>query len=128
MGQKSATNLVEAIEKSKENSLERLLFGLGIRHVGEKAAKILAEHYETMDALMEADYDQLKEIHEIGDKMAESIVTYFANEEIQILITRLKEVGVNMTYKGKKVVVEVGANPFAGKTIVLNREIGAIDT
>lgn len=123
MGQKSATNLVEAVAKSKDNSLERLLFGLGIRHVGEKAAKILAEHFETMDALMLATVEQLKDIHEIGDKMAESVVAYFANEQIQELINRLKERGINMTYKGKKIVMEVGTNPFAGKTIVLTGKL-----
>ncbi|WP_274308266.1 NAD-dependent DNA ligase LigA [Solibacillus daqui] len=123
MGQKSATNLVDAVAKSKDNSLERLLFGLGVRHVGEKAAKILAEHFETMDALMLATVEQLKDIHEIGDKMAESVVAYFANEQIQELINRLKDRGINMTYKGKKVVVEVGTNPFAGKTIVLTGKL-----
>ena len=126
MGEKSATNLVEALEKSKGNSLERLLFGLGIRHVGEKAAKILAAEYETMDALMKADVADLTNIHEIGDKMAESIVAYFANEEVQTLIARLKDVGVNMVYKGKKVVVEAGANPFAGKTIVLTGKLAQL--
>ena len=126
MGEKSATNLVEALEKSKDNSLERLLFGLGIRHVGEKAAKILAAEYETMDALMKADVADLTNIHEIGDKMAESIVAYFANEEVQTLIARLKDVGVNMVYKGKKVVVEAGANPFAGKTIVLTGKLAQL--
>lgn len=126
MGEKSATNLVEALEKSKDNSLERLLFGLGIRHVGEKAAKILAAEYETMDALMKANEADLTNIHEIGDKMAESIVSYFANEEIQTLIARLKDVGVNMVYKGKKVVVEAGANPFAGKTIVLTGKLAQL--
>ena len=126
MGEKSATNLVEALEKSKDNSLERLLFGLGIRHVGEKAAKILAAEYETMDALMQANEADLTNIHEIGDKMAESIVAYFANEEIQTLIARLKDVGVNMVYKGKKVVVEAGANPFAGKTIVLTGKLAQL--
>lgn len=126
MGEKSAKNLVEALEKSKDNSLERLLFGLGIRHVGEKAAKILAAEYETMDALMKANEADLTNIHEIGDKMAESIVAYFANEEIQTLIARLKDVGVNMVYKGKKVVVEAGANPFAGKTIVLTGKLAQL--
>ena len=126
MGEKSATNLVEALEKSKDNSLERLLFGLGIRHVGEKAAKILAAEYETMDALMKADVADLTNIHEIGDKMAESIVAYFANEEVQTLIARLKDVGVNMVYKGKKVVVEAGTNPFAGKTIVLTGKLAQL--
>ncbi len=123
MGQKSATNLVEAIEKSKDNSLERVLFGLGIRHVGEKAAKILSEQYETIDALMVATEAELTQIHEIGDKMAESVVAYFSNEETKSLIARLKEVGVNFSYKGKKVQVEAGANVFAGKTIVLTGKL-----
>lgn len=123
MGQKSATNLVEALEKSKDNSLERLLFGLGIRHVGEKAAKILATEFETIDALMVATEAELTAIHEIGDKMAESVVDYFANPEIRELIARLKDLGINTTFKGKKVVVEVGANPFAGKTIVLTGKL-----
>ncbi|MFF5996472.1 NAD-dependent DNA ligase LigA [Lysinibacillus sp. KU-BSD001] len=126
MGTKSATNLVEALEKSKDNSLERLLFGLGIRHVGEKAAKILAAEYETMDALMKADVVDLTNIHEIGDKMAQSIVSYFANEEVQLLMARLKDIGVNMMYKGKKVVVEAGTNPFAGKTIVLTGKLAQL--
>ncbi len=123
MGEKSATNLVNAIEQSKENSLERLLFGLGIRHVGEKAAKILSEQFETMDALMEAKEDDIKSIHEIGEKMADSIVTYFAKDEVKMLISRLKEIGVNMAFKGKKVQVEIGTNPFAGKTIVLTGKL-----
>lgn len=123
MGEKSATNLVNAIERSKENSMERLLFGLGIRHVGEKAAKILAEQFETIDALMEATEEQLTSIFEIGAKMADSIVTYFDNEEVKELIARLKQVGVNMTFKGKKVQVDIGDNPFAGKTIVLTGKL-----
>lgn len=123
MGMKSATNLIEALEKSKENSLERLLFGLGIRHVGEKAAKILAAEFETIDNLMNAKLEDLTAIHEIGEKMAESLVAYFEKEEAKLLIARLKDVGVNTTYKGKKVVVEVGANPFAGKTIVLTGKL-----
>ncbi|MFP3916403.1 NAD-dependent DNA ligase LigA [Lysinibacillus telephonicus] len=123
MGEKSATNLVDAIERSKENSMERLLFGLGIRHVGEKAAKILAEQFETIDALMDATEEQLTSIFEIGAKMADSVVTYFNNEEVKELITRLKQAGVNMTFKGKKVQVEIGDSPFAGKTIVLTGKL-----
>ena len=123
MGEKSANNLLKALETSKSNSLEKLLFGLGIRHVGEKAAKILAAHYETMDALKVATVEELTSIHEIGHKMAASIVDYFANEEVQTLINRLADVGINMTFKGKKVVVEVGSNPFAGKTIVLTGKL-----
>ncbi|WP_107943593.1 NAD-dependent DNA ligase LigA [Metasolibacillus sp. FSL H7-0170] len=126
MGQKSASNLVEALERSKENSLERLLFGLGIRHVGEKAAKILAEQYETMEALVAATSEELMAIHEIGDKMADSVVNYFSNEDVQLLIARLKDVGVNMSYKGKKVQIEAGANPFAGKTIVLTGKLSQL--
>ena len=123
MGEKSANNLLSALEASKQNSLEKLVFGLGIRHVGEKAAKILAEHYETMDAFSKAELESLTEIHEIGDKMAQSIVEYFANEEVQTLLARLADVSINMTYKGKKVVVEAGSNPFAGKTIVLTGKL-----
>lgn len=123
MGTKSATNLVEALEKSKSNSLERLLFGLGIRHVGEKAAKILATEFETIDRIMEAKVEDLTAIHEIGEKMAESLVAYFENEEARLLIARLQDLGVNTTFKGKKVVVEAGANPFAGKTIVLTGKL-----
>lgn len=126
MGEKSATNLVEAIERSKENSVERLLFGLGIRHVGEKAAKLLAEQFETMDALMLAKEEDITAVNEIGEKMADSIVTYFSSDEVNELIARLKEVGVNMTYKGKKVQVEAGENPFAGKTIVLTGKLSQL--
>ncbi|QCR33873.1 NAD-dependent DNA ligase LigA [Lysinibacillus sp. SGAir0095] len=126
MGEKSATNLVDAIENSKENSVERLLFGLGIRHVGAKAAKLLAEQFESMDALMLAKEEDITAVHEIGDKMADSIVTYFANDEVKELIERLKAVGVNMIYKGKKIQVEAGENPFAGKTIVLTGKLSQL--
>lgn len=126
MGEKSATNLVNAIERSKENSMERLLFGLGIRHVGEKAAKILSEQFETIDSLMEATEEQLTAIFEIGEKMADSVVTYFQQDEVKELISRLKDVGVNMKYKGKKVQVEIGENPFAGKTIVLTGKLSQL--
>ena len=126
MGEKSATNLVNAIERSKENSMERLLFGLGIRHVGEKAAKILSEQFETIDSLMEATEEQLTAIFEIGEKMADSVVTYFQQDEVKKLISRLKDVGVNMKYKGKKVQVEIGENPFAGKTIVLTGKLSQL--
>lgn len=123
MGEKSATNLVNAIQASKENSMERLLIGLGIRHVGEKAAKIVSEEFGTMEAVMTATEEQLVAIHEIGDKMASSLVEYFSNEDARVVIGRLAEVGVNMTYKGKKIEVAVGDNPFAGKTIVLTGKL-----
>ena len=93
MGEKSVSNLLTAIEESKENSLEKLLFGLGIRHVGVKAASILAEEFGTLDALMEADAEKLVTIHEIGDKVADSITTYFANEDVLAVIEKLKQAG-----------------------------------
>lgn len=124
MGEKSADNLISAIEASKENSLERLLFGLGIRHVGAKAAKTLAQHFETIDKLTKATYDELVAINEIGAKMADAIVAYFTQEEVQELIHELKEYGVNLTYKGPKLVsVENVDSVFAGKTVVLTGKL-----
>lgn len=124
MGEKSADNLIAAIEASKENSLERLLFGLGIRHVGAKAAKTLDQHFETIDKLTKATYDELVAINEIGAKMADAIVAYFTQEEVQELIHELKEYGVNLTYKGPKLVsVENVDSVFAGKTVVLTGKL-----
>lgn len=123
MGEKSATNLVNAIAASKGNSLERLLFGLGIRHVGAKAARLLAEEFETMDRLIGATETELVNVFEIGDKMADSVVTYFDNEDVLALISRLKEAGVNMNYLGKKVNAAEIDSPFSGKTIVLTGKL-----
>lgn len=124
MGQKSATKLVEAIKTSKANSMERVLFGLGIRHIGEKAAKILAETFHNFDALMKATREELTAIFEIGDKMADSLVTYFEQEEVQQLIERLKEAGLALRYTGKIVDSAVLENsPFANKTIVLTGKL-----
>ena len=126
MGEKSAQNLLDAIEASKTNSLERLLFGLGIRHVGAKAAKILAEEFESMDALMEASKEQLVTIFEIGDKMAESVITYFENEEVRELIERLRHLNVNLYYTGKKVNTESIESVFNGKVIVLTGKLSQL--
>ncbi|KKB35729.1 NAD-dependent DNA ligase LigA [Bacillus thermotolerans] len=124
MGDKSADNLLQAIEASKLNSLEKLLFGLGIRHVGAKAAKTLAQHFETMDTLASADMEQLTAIHEIGDKMADAIVAYFELPEVSELIRKLKDAGVNMTYKGPKLAAaEASDSFFAGKTVVLTGKL-----
>ncbi|RAZ66058.1 NAD-dependent DNA ligase LigA [Planococcus maitriensis] len=123
MGDKSATNLIEAIAASKSNSMERLLFGLGIRHVGERGARILSEHFGSMDQLMQASLEQLIAIHEIGDKMADAVVTYFEKEEVAALVERLRERGVNLSYTGTIVRVEEGANAFAGKKIVLTGKL-----
>lgn len=124
MGEKSVTNLLSAIEASKANSLEKLLFGLGIRLVGAKAAKTLAQEFGTMDQLMEASREQLTAINEIGDKMADSVVMYFDNDEVKELVSELKAVGVNMEYKGpRKVSAEDSDSFFAGKTVVLTGKL-----
>ena len=124
MGEKSVHNLLNAIEASKGNSLERLLFGLGIRHVGAKAAKTLAQQFGTIDALASATYEQLVNINEIGDKMADSVVTFFEQPEVQELINDLKSFGVNLSYKGPKPLnPEESDSFFAGKTVVLTGKL-----
>lgn len=123
MGEKSVSNLLTAIEESKENSLEKLLFGLGIRHVGVKAASILAEEFGTLDALMEADVEKLVTIHEIGDKVADSITTYFANEDVLAVIEKLKQADLNLTYKGLTQADVPSEGQFVGKTIVLTGKL-----
>ncbi|MFP3392450.1 NAD-dependent DNA ligase LigA [Brevibacillus sp. SIMBA_040] len=118
MGEKSVDNLLAAIEASKETSLERVLFGLGIRLVGAKAARVLAEHFGHIDAIMQADEEALTQIDEIGPKMAASLINYFSQPQAEAVIERLKAAGVNMEYKGIR--IESGAElPFSGKTIVL---------
>ncbi|MGG1685170.1 NAD-dependent DNA ligase LigA [Pseudalkalibacillus sp. NRS-1564] len=124
MGEKSVSNLLEAISVSRNNSLEKLLFGLGIRHVGAKAAKTLAQQFGSMDSIVQANIEDLEAINEVGQKMADSVVRYFQNEEVHELIEELKEAGVNMTYKGPKpVAVEDIDSVFAGKTIVLTGKL-----
>ncbi|HSJ39166.1 MAG TPA: NAD-dependent DNA ligase LigA [Planococcus sp. (in: firmicutes)] len=123
MGEKSASNLIAAIDASRSNSMERLLFGLGIRHVGEKSARILSEHFGSMEGLMTASLEELKDIHEIGDKMADAIVTYFSSEEVRALVERLANENVNLSYSGKRIQVESGSNAFAGKKIVLTGKL-----
>lgn len=115
-GDKSITNLLEAIEKSKQNSLERLLFALGIPHVGAKTAKILASHYLTMDNLINATVEDLIAIQDIGDIIAKSITNYFSNQNNVGIINELKDLGINMTYLGKKIETN---ELFSGKTFVL---------
>lgn len=101
-GEKSIDNLLKAIEESKTNSLERLLFGLGISNIGEKTAKLLAQKYESLDRLMEASYEELTQIPDIGPVIAKSFIDYFANKDNQEEIEKLKDLGINMTYTGKK--------------------------
>lgn len=118
--QKSAENILEAIENSKANSLERLLTGLGIRHVGTKAAKELAQHFGNMKALQEASIEQLLEIDGLGDIIAYSVKTYFEQPSVQELIQELQDRGVNMSYLGKtKADSEASGHILSGKTVVL---------
>ncbi|MDQ0189623.1 NAD-dependent DNA ligase LigA [Alicyclobacillus cycloheptanicus] len=133
MGEKSAANLLGAIERSKQNSLERLVFGLGIRLVGEKAARTLARSFGTLRNLMHASEDELQAIPEIGPKMAESIVRYFATPDVQRLVERLAEAGVNMVYRGRGGPASASESPagasswFAGKTFVLTGTLETMD-
>ncbi len=98
--EKSANNILTAIDNSKDNSVERLIFGLGIRHVGAKAAKILAEHFGDLETLSKSDYESIIALDTIGDIIADSVVTYFSNEEVHELMNELKQAGVNFEYKG----------------------------
>ncbi|MGE7907140.1 NAD-dependent DNA ligase LigA [Peribacillus sp. NPDC094092] len=124
MGDKSVNKLLQAIEASKTNSLEKLLFGLGIRHVGSKAAKTLAREFGTMEALSKANREDLTAINEIGDKMADSIVAYFEMEEVHALLNELEAAGVNLTFKGPRAVaIEEIDSAFAGKTVVLTGKL-----
>ena len=100
-GNKSVANLLDAIDTSKHNSLEKLVFGLGIPHVGAKTAKILASNFKTMENLEQATIEDLVKIPDIGEIIAKSVVTYFATEENIDELERLKKQGINMTYLGK---------------------------
>ena len=115
-GEKSVTKLLEAIEKSKSNSLEKLLFGLGIPHVGSKTAKIIASPYHNIDNIMKATLEDLSSINDIGEIIAKSIVDYFQKEDNKIIIERLKQYGINMNYLGQKIIKD---ETFYGKTFVL---------
>ncbi len=115
MGKKSAENLIKAIEKSKSNSLDKLIFGLGIRHIGKKAGKLLAAKFSDIDEIASADATQFSDINDIGQKMGESIVKYFKSEQVRDTIEKLRAAGVNM--KGSK--KEIIDNRFEGMTFVL---------
>ena len=121
-GDKSISNLLNSVNVSKDNSLERLLFALGIRYVGSKTAKILASHYQNIDNIIAATYDDLLEIRDIGNTIAKSVYEYFKNEDNLKLIQKLKDLGINMNYNGKKV---VDNDLFSNKTFVLT---GSLET
>lgn len=123
MGEKKVNNLLNAIEASKTNSLERLLFGLGIRHLGAKACQILAEEYHTMERLKSVTIEELTNVDDIGHKMAQSLVTYMQNKDIIHLIDKLEASGVNMQYNGNKK-EDIEIHPvFGNKTIVLTGKL-----
>ncbi|MGQ9497095.1 MAG: NAD-dependent DNA ligase LigA [Desulfotomaculales bacterium] len=114
MGRKSSQNLIEAIARSKERGLERLIFALGIRHVGERAAKLLAARFGSLDRLAEATEEELTAIPDVGPKIAASITDFFATPENRRVIERLVAAGVNT-----RAAVAVGPQTLAGKTFVL---------
>ena len=115
-GNKSIDNLLLAIEDSKHSSLERLLFALGIEGVGEKTAKVLSKRYENMDNLIKADFESLTSINDIGDIIANSIISFFQSENNITLIKDLKSIGVNMDYLGEK---NENKDEFLDKTFVI---------
>jgi DNA ligase (NAD+) len=116
MGEKSVANLLASIEKSKSNNIDRLIFGFGIRHIGIRAAQLLSENFESLDALMEASLEDIKSIPEFGDKMAESVVVFFNQKQTKDIIEKLKAVGVNILSDGKR---KINDSRFDGKTFVL---------
>lgn len=122
--EKKAHKVVEAIEASKKNSLERLLFGLGIRHVGSKAARDVARYLGEMSDIQAADKETLAQIEGIGEIIADSLVTYFANPSVQHLLQEFKQAGLNMTYLGaSSEEIAAVASYFQGKTVVLTGKL-----
>ena len=118
--EKSADNLLAAIERSKENNLDKLLFGFGIRNIGDKAAALLAEHFGTLQAIREASIEQISGIDGFGGVMAQSVVEFFAKEGTSDLVHRLADAGLNMQWKG-----EPKGDKLAGKTLVVT---GTLET
>lgn len=118
--EKSASKLYQAIQASKENSAEKLLFGLGIRHVGSKASQLLLQHFHSIENLAQADPEEVASIESLGGVIAKSLQTYFATEGSEILLRELKETGVNLDYKGQTVVADAA---LSGLTVVLTGKL-----
>jgi len=118
--EKSAGKLYQAIQASKENSAEKLLFGLGIRHVGNKASQLLLQHFHSIENLAQADPEEVASIESLGSVIAKSLQTYFATEGSEILLRELKEAGVNLDYKGQTVVADAA---LSGLTVVLTGKL-----
>ena len=120
VNEKSASKLYQAIQASKENSAEKLLFGLGIRHVGSKASQLLLQHFHSIENLAQADPEEVASIESLGSVIAQSLQTYFATEGSKILLDELKEAGVNLNYKGQTVVADAA---LSGLTVVLTGKL-----
>ncbi len=118
--EKSASKLYQAIQESKENSAEKLLFGLGIRHVGSKASQLLLQHFHSIENLAQADPEEVASIESLGGVIAKSLQTYFATEGSEILLRELREAGVNLAYKGQTVVADAA---LSGLTVVLTGKL-----
>lgn len=121
--EKSINNLLTAIENSKKNSVELLITGLGIDHVGSKAARLISQKFKNLDKIMQADVQDIASIDTIGTTIAESMTTYFAQPEVQKLVEELKESGLNMKYLGADSSAEIEDNFFKGKTVVLTGKL-----
>lgn len=122
--EKTAQKLYQAIQASKENSAEKLLFGLGIRHVGSKASKLLVQHFQSIETLAQADPEEVSNIETLGSVIAQSLQTYFATKGSKILLRELKEFGVNLDYKGQ---VVLGDATLSGLTVVLTGKLERIN-
>ena len=118
--ERSAAKLYQAIQTSKDNSAEKLLFGLGIRHVGSKASQLLLQHFHSIENLAQADPEEVASIESLGGVIAKSLQTYFATEGSEILLRELKEAGVNLDYKGQTVVADAA---LSGLTVVLTGKL-----
>ncbi len=121
-GDKSAANLLTSIANSRNNSVERLLFGLGIRHVGAKAARLIMEHFQNLDRLLTASADEVAAVDGIGPTIGDSVQTYFANEQVKKLVDELRAVGVNFDYHGLVVPVATDSE-WNGHRVVLTGKL-----
>ena len=118
--EKSAQKLYQAIQASKENSAEKLLFGLGIRHVGSKASQLLLQHFHSIESLAQANPEEVSSIESLGSVIAQSLQSYFETEGAKILLSELKELGVNLDYKGQVVAADAA---LSGLTVVLTGKL-----
>lgn len=123
-GAKSASNLLTSIDNSRHNSVERLLFGLGIRHVGAKVARLIAEHFVSLDAVMNATAEEISAVDTIGPTIGDSVATYFANDQVHQLIQELKDVQVNMQYTSASTVDS--DSEWNGQRVVLTGKLSTL--